>query len=382
MMWKEKFGNEEEGLSAVTPYDVVTQVAAMALRENPDVSGAQIGRENLALFQGLYGEDEVSERGLIGQVRETMDEAKALVEAGQVNLMALATAYYGQVFTEDQVNLVTLDNSTRNKDLTSQVGARIFQRKRQPFGLAQEGDVVFGKKAGKIYGMTQISDIQYVYIEETSVEAFHTAIENAKATLAEMAENIPAENKNGVIEDDFWVNGSKSIPNGKFSKSGQRLYDQVSIPVEEAHATENDEGETIYTAYVTLATFDEWTLLRDVYVGEIPGKGMLWADLNMGQGPGASWFSGVNETVDETVCSFSATWNVPQKRGRKPSPETIAKREAEAAEAEAAEAEAEAEDVEEQEQEEAPETVEAEVSTEKEVTVEVENVEEDVQEVA
>jgi hypothetical protein len=343
MMWKEKHGNEEEGQSAVTPYDVVTQVTAMALRENPDVSGAQIGRENLALFQGLYGENEVSERGLIDQIREAMDETQAIVEAEQVNLMALATAHYGQVFTEDQVNLVTLDNSTRNKNLTAQVGARIFQRKRQPFELAQAGDVILGKKAGKIYGMTRINDIQYTYVEENSVEAFHAAIEDAKATLAEMAEDISAENKDIVLEDGFWMEGSKSIPNGKVSKSGQKLYDQVTVPVEEAHATENDEGETIYSAYITLATFDEWTLLRDVYVGEIPGKGMLWANLNMGQGPGASWFCGVNETVDETVCSFgSATWHVPQKRGRKPSPETVAKREAEAAAA--AEEEEETED--------------------------------------
>ena len=177
MMWKEKYGNEEDGVSAVTPYDVVVQVTANALQAGAE-SGAQIGRDNIALFQALYGE-EVSERGLIGQVREAMDEAMAVVEAGQVNIVALATANYGEVFTEDQVNLVTLDNSTRNKDITAQVGVRIFQRKRQPFGLAGAGDLVVGKKAGKVYGTTLISQVEYLYVEEDSVDSFHAAIENA-----------------------------------------------------------------------------------------------------------------------------------------------------------------------------------------------------------
>jgi len=308
MQWQEK--ETEAGTLAVTPQAVVEQITALAVMANPNISGAEIARENLELFQGLYGE-EVTEKGLVGKVRAAMPAAREMVDEGKVNLCALATAHYGEAFQECQVNLVTLDNNTRNADLTAEIGARIYRRKRQPFGTVDAGALVIGKKAGKAYGFSKIKDIEYIHIQEPNAKAFQEAIVAAKEKLAGMAKKVSPAYKDTVLSHRFWT--------------------QRATP----YKTKDEEGNTQYSCYVTLAVYEPWTLLSDLYTGEMPGSGMLWAELHIGRGPGASWYSGCNKIVAEKLCDGQATWKVPQVRGRKPSAETLAAREAEAAEIEA-----------------------------------------------
>jgi len=329
MQWKEQFGSEE-AKSAVSPYDVVTAVAVNAVMQDPNVSGAQVGKANLNLFQQLYGE-EVTERGLIDQVREAMPIAREYAENGAVNIVALATAHYGEAFGVANVHLISFDNQTPNSALTAQVGARIYQRRRNPFESAQAGDLVVAKKAGKAFGFTKIAEVSFVQVSEKSAEEFLAAMENAKATLATMAESIDPEQKDVVLNGEFWGQGVVS------QKNENGAYISKQVPVQEAHVTMNEQGETIYNAYVTLLTYEPWVMLREVYTGTIEAEnGLLWANLSIGKGPGASWYSGMNGIMQNTIGSFNATWKVPQKRGRKAKVEVEAEVENEAVEIAAA----------------------------------------------
>ena len=301
MLWKEA----QEG-QAVAPYSLVQQVALNALTADPEASGSAIAKENLGLFQALYGEAEVSERGLVDQMRTAVKGSESLLENSGVNVIALATLHYGEVFTEEDVQLATWDNGTKNGELTAQVAARIYKRQRAPFNVMGIGALVVGKKAGNVFGFTRVTDVQYLTVESDSAEGFLADIQAAKEKLAAMAEDIPVDNKNLVLEpNDFWV------PDAEF-------YTHVG------------EEATTYRAYVSLVTFAPWVTLDEVYAGAMPGTGMVKIDLALGKGPGASWYSGNGglNNITKTLCSFNPTWAVPQKRGRKPLPETVAKREA------------------------------------------------------
>lgn len=291
MKWKEV----AEGKS-VKPYDVVMQAVINARMANDDVTGAQITKDNLSVMQRLYGA-EVTERGLQDQVREASKEVEGFAH---VNPVALATLHYGVDFDAEDVNLVTWAvQNGKQCYLGQRVASRIYGRNMMPYDRLNVGSLVFGKKAGAIFGFTRVESVTFLTITAETEEDYVTQVAEARAKLTEMAAAIPDEDKLLVTDtsqsNDYWAGVAD------FAETARKK-----------------QGSETRVAYVTLVTFEDWVMLNDAYAGNIPGKGMAKIDLSIGKGPGASWYVGLSNNVTAPLATFEAKWFVPQKRGRKP----------------------------------------------------------------